>query len=577
MKGSVRSKLLVLASIVISIPLLMVGLNNYLLAKNELDELGKLGIQNGTYAILDLIDELSKEVEKGNLTLEEAQGRAADKIIGPLNEDDKRSITNPATFGDNFYYYVMDEKGTLLVHPSMEGENLYNNQSEDGKYFIRDVIEKAKNGGGFVSYKWPLPSDQEQVEPKITYSILEPNWGWVVVAGTYEMEFNKGANTILLTTIVTIIISLLLGIGLFWFFAGKMTSYIKKIMVTTSDIAGGKLSGNVIPIETKDELGQLALNVNNMKKSLEEMVSQTKISSEHMRDSSEALSAVTEETTAATSEISHVITEISRGAVIQAEEAEVASDKVNDLSAVIEKTLEQYKEIIDGVSQMTNVQENAVSNINILTNNTDRFQIVMDVLQSNFTQLTSRMGEIGQIVQTINDISAQTNLLALNASIEAARAGEHGKGFAVVAEEVRKLSEGTQDATNSVRSLLKQIEQDTRSAEEKMRETQFISNEQIISVGYTKQAYLELSNSIQRIKEGLIYLNDEMNKMYSNREVVVGAISNIAAVAEESAAATEQMNASIEEQSNAIASIMNSALQLQDEAENMHELVSRFE
>ena len=171
MKGSVRSKLLVLASIVISIPLLMVGLNDYLLAKNELDELGKLGIQNGTYAILDLIDELSKEVEKGNLTLEEAQGRAADKIIGPLNEDDKRTITNPATFGDNFYYYVMDEKGTLLVHPSMEGENLYNNQSEDGKYFIRDVIEKAKNGGGFVSYKWPLPSVQEQVEPKITYSI----------------------------------------------------------------------------------------------------------------------------------------------------------------------------------------------------------------------------------------------------------------------------------------------------------------------------------------------------------------------------------------------------------------------
>ena len=67
-----------------------------------------------------------------------------------------------------------------------------------------------------------------------------------------------------------------------------------------------------------------------------------------------------------------------------------------------------------------------------------------------------------------------------------------------------------------------------------------------------------------------------MNIMYSNREVVVGAISNIAAVAEESAAATEQMNASIEEQNNAINSIMNSALQLQQEAENMHDLVSRF-
>ncbi|WP_342566993.1 cache domain-containing protein [Psychrobacillus sp. FSL K6-4046] len=576
MRGSLKSKLLVLALIVILLPLSILGLNNYLLAKKELDELGKMGIQNGTYAILDLIDELNKEVEKGVITMEEAKARVADKIIGPLKEDNKRSITNPASYGKNFYYYVMDDKGNLLVHPSLEGENLYDNQSEDGQYFIRDSIEKALNGGGYVSYNWPLPSDEAQVEPKIAYSIEDPNWGWIIVAATYERDFNKGAHTMLFTTIVTILIALLLGLVLFWYFARKMTTYLKKIMVLTSDIADGKLSGNEIPIETRDELGQLALNVNTMKNSLEEMVSQTKVSSDHMRGSSEVLSAVIEETTAAADEISHVITEISKGAVIQAEEAEVASDKVNDLSTVIEKTLKQYNEIIVGVSQMTSVQENGLSNINTLTTNTDRLQAVMDVLQATFTQLTNRMGQISQIVQTINDISAQTNLLALNASIEAARAGEHGKGFAVVAEEVRKLSEGTQVATDSVRNLLKQIEQDTRLAEIQMTETQSISNEQMDSVEYTKQSFMELTKSIQQIKEELIYLNEEMNIMYSNREVVVGAISNIAAVAEESAAATEQMNASIEEQNNAINSIMNSALQLQQEAENMHDLVSRF-
>lgn len=99
MRGSLKSKLLVLALIVILLPLSILGLNNYLLAKKELDELGKMGIQNGTYAILDLIDELNKEVEKGVITIEEAKARVADKIIGPLKEDNKRSITNPASYG----------------------------------------------------------------------------------------------------------------------------------------------------------------------------------------------------------------------------------------------------------------------------------------------------------------------------------------------------------------------------------------------------------------------------------------------------------------------------------------------
>ena len=77
------------------------------------------------------------------------------------------------------------------------------------------------------------------------------------------------------------------------------------------------------------------------------------------------------------------------------------------------------------------------------------------------------MKEIHQVVQTITSISEQTNLLALNASIEAARAGEHGKGFAVVAEEVRHLSEDTNEATNRVRNLLQRIEVDTANSDAK--------------------------------------------------------------------------------------------------------------
>jgi len=72
--------------------------------------------------------------------------------------------------------------------------------------------------------------------------------------------------------------------------------------------------------------------------------------------------------------------------------------------------------------------------------------------------------EIGQVTETITNISAQTNLLALNATIEAARAGAAGKGFAVVANEIKELARQTAEATEDIKTRIAAVQNSTGSA-----------------------------------------------------------------------------------------------------------------
>ena len=574
--NSVRTKLVLLALVVILLPALTVGIVNYSLAKSELDKVGRLGLENGTHVLVAIVEELNEQVQKGTLTLEEAQERARVQIVGAQKDDGGRTIDNRAKFGDNFYFYAFDDNGMVLAHPSIEGDDAYDFQTDDGRYFIRELIDEAKAGGGFVTYDWPTPSNPDQKAPKITYAEMADEWGWIIAAGTYEMDFNAGAKKVLTFTLIVTAIATAIGVMLYWFFSGRMMDYIKRIMETTSNIAKGILSGPAIPIMTKDELGILAANVNNMQASLQEMVGQTRESSSQMKVSSEMLSAITEQTTASADEIHSAIEEVANGAVQQAEEAEVAIGKVDHLSVLISHTTDQYDAIINEMTAVMDLQENGSVKVDELADTSKVFTTAIEDLRADFSGLTSQMQEIQQVVQTITSISEQTNLLALNASIEAARAGEHGKGFAVVADEVRNLSEDTQQATEKVRELLGRIEERTTSSDRRMNQTLKMSETQFTAIDEVQGAFSNLSASIEEIKHHLTVLDDDMKQMDQDRMAAVTAINEIASVATESAAATEEVNASIDEQKTAVTSIMHSSVELHDEAEKMYDLVARF-
>ncbi len=76
-------------------------------------------------------------------------------------------------------------------------------------------------------------------------------------------------------------------------------------------------------------------------------------------------------------------------------------------------------------------------------------------------RLSERIGQIGAVINLLDEFTADTNVLALNASVQAARAGQQSTGFSVIADQIRKLADESQESLAQVHSLVSEIKEAT--------------------------------------------------------------------------------------------------------------------
>ncbi|WP_155593273.1 methyl-accepting chemotaxis protein [Lysinibacillus cavernae] len=572
---SIQGKLIIISLALLIIPSFIIGLVSYSKAKHGMEDIGEQVIYNSVQNSLQLIELANESVEKGDIPLEVAQERVREAFLGPKDSEGKRPINYPGDLGEYGYIYVLDEKGTLTTHPTREGDNLWEDQDSSGNYFIREVTEKALDGGGFTKYEFELPG-QNVIADKIIYSAKDPYWGWVIASGTYMQDFNEEANSLLLVIGVTLAGAIIIGTIIVILVSRHLALPVKKLSRRVREVAKGNLTVEIEHLQRSDEIGQLNEGFNEMVDQLKTLISDVEEAIVEIQSTSANLTAVAEETNAYGDEIVKAINEVSKGAVQQASEAEDTNRIAVEFAQQIEGLHDKNELMLDASQHMKKSNEEGLVNIDSLKMKSQESSTIIQNIRSVFGSLIVKVREIEGIVGTITEISDQTNLLALNASIEAARAGEHGKGFAVVADEVRKLADQTSIATELVRTTLKGIESETNLVNDEMEKTHVIVRQQNDSVMITELSFKEIKLAVEKIiaiigdmTEGVEYLN-------SSKNGIMQSIESIAMVSEKNAAASEEVTASVDEQQRAIQLVSESSNDLTDEISALQESIKRF-
>jgi len=270
------------------------------------------------------------------------------------------------------------------------------------------------------------------------------------------------------------------------------------------------------------------------------------------------------------------IGDIAQGTMHQAEDAQLGSYAMANLSNSIQDVMLKTKTLFQNNQGAQEMIGSATDNIELLNTTMASSIKVSTEIKESITELSTLTRSIEDIMKLVDGISEQTNLLALNASIEAARAGEVGKGFAVVAQEVRNLAEQSKSSTVNVRKTLNIIQKKTKDTVLLVNKSNDIFSEQEHSVKKTYDIFFDMINTLKTMGVELGQVNQKVQDMQSLKEETSDKITNIATVTQESAASTEEASAVSEEQKAVIEKLYDLSNNLTTTMETLNHSIQAF-
>ena len=386
----------------------------------------------------------------------------------------------------------------------------------------------------------------------------------------HSEEIFSGVQTI---TVISLLIVVILSIVTLVLLLKNIKSSVDTILDGARHIAGGDLRSKIM-LDGDDEFAHIAHQFNTMVESMQKMIRKIKTTATEVAGSSEELTANANQSAQVTQNVAQSITEVAEAAEKQMTIVTKSSETIDNFQHGLEDVIVNQRRARE--QTQATAEKAAQGNAFVQTTVEQMNSIALTVQQTGeiVSKLGERSKEIGNIVEIISNISGQTNLLALNAAIEAARAGEHGRGFAVVAEEVRKLAEESQNASQQIAELIRSIQEETDRAVSSMEEGRREAEKGKENVTATGESFSEILHMVEDVKTAslavskrVLELRDNMGAIIEGMGAVDASAKGIGSESQNVSAATEEQAAGMEEIASSSRSLANMATDLQSETD----------
>ena len=296
---------------------------------------------------------------------------------------------------------------------------------------------------------------------------------------------------------------------------------------------------------SKDEYELLMEKVNELKQYVQKDFIGFNSIVDEMYTFNGSVSTIAQTMQGASNDITGVLDDVAVAATKQAEDTEevvyVLNESINKVTKISQDSQENKDRIEEAVTSIElsfeNVKNTAAQISAVLTE--------FRGIKNSGNELKKNVDKITEIVSIVSGIAGQINLLALNASIEAARAGEAGKGFAVVAEEVRKLSGETNSAVAQINGSLTSFLASVGEVVEGIDVQYLVLERENSGLAQAVGTSSESNENLKGVSEVMIRTSKELEVEASNISSLFGTMENLAAIAEENSASTEEASANV--------------------------------
>ena len=442
------------------------------------------------------------------------------------------------------------------------------------------IVEKVLKGGeeyfssavsieGELNYGYFMPVHQNDSDNQIIGMIF---------VGTNLKEKEAVVKRILSSICSSVIVVMLICIAVGIRLAGSMSRNIKTSIQLVGRLAEGNLDVWVDDklLKKKDEIGELSRVTITLRDTMRSTIKEITDNAKALLEASQLLGTAADNTNGTMNDVRTAVSQGVDNSQLQAENSQSTSEQMKIMGDNITETSNEAELLSGNAASMQRSSEKASKTLLSLRQINEDVKKIIGEVQEQTNRTNESVKKIQAATTFINSIAEDTGLLSLNASIEAARAGDSGRGFAVVAEQIKNLSEQSNESSKEIEATAEVLRADSEKAVQAMQQMQEIIASQSESMQETQQVVAEVIEEIASSMKSIAQIKESSGRLEGARNEVLQAVEHLSEISAENLDSTKSTYEQTEIVADTFKQVYNSADELKTIADKLVKSIEYF-